>query len=826
MTDQLNADREESSGSDWSDLQMLWQAEAKRTKLNLSIDELAVAAGRRADELRTVVKWRDYREIGISLLMIPIWIWIGVASGQVWTWYLTLIAIVWGAGYQIYQRRRQLHIATKVPPDASYLDTLKENRRQSQFQINHLSSVLWWYLLPYGIPLIIYFIHIGWNISRSWAEFTVMSAIWIGFVIGLYYYLYRLNLSVAQNNLMPQRDAMDQLIRQLEDGQTEIDDQMAESLAAIEKPACNWVQNWNQMIPSWSVAGLIVAATVLGFVIGYLLPLPFDWPRWCGGGLFANTGFCLTFFPNRYWQFRRRTQGTVVDHGRLRGPAAFVFALLFFVVAITLAVFFQLGKSLIRDRTPQSSPELILAPDEILPGDPRGIDFWLEDLVADQFPSLSVAIVREGQIDYLRAFGWADIDEKIAADPQTPYNVASVTKALTGTLAAILHEREIVDLDKPLVKYLPPKVQVSNTPAVGSQITLRHLATHTSGLPRDIPGKVQSTEGAYALEPERLYRQLADVSLNAPPGQNELYSNLGFELLGHALENATQKSFGELIQEHIAGPLEMNFTFIPESGSTSRRDFRVATGYARTFKIRHEQTRSMQSRLAGSGGLVSSAECLAKFLIANMEPGGLSGEAMQLAHQPTTLQDGSMNDSGLGWSIRRRADIGEVIKKNGGRINCSAWIGFSPQHRIGVVVLTNSGEKSVDEIGYRLLEAAVPLDDRSLIVDGKYVKVTPFNAVRWDNDDRPSVRVNRLWISLTSIDETPIRDVIRFAKQRYGDQYRKRFSEDFVEVMFEMGKPIQWKVALGYRRNDGTEGQLRRMMTAADRNAVREANRQ
>ena len=176
------------------------------------------------------------------------------------------------------------------------------------------------------------------------------------------------------------------------------------------------------------------------------------------------------------------------------------------------------------------------------------IDTWLQKQVdLAKYPSLTVAIVRDGKIVYQGAFGFEDIKTGKKATLQTQYHVASVTKAFTASLAVMLHEHGVVDLDQPVVTYLPEDVSISTTPEVGATITLRQLASHTSGLPRGVPGRVQSVEGWYELEPQRLYDHLANVKLDSDPGTDEEYSNLGFGLLGHALERAADKPFDRAV---------------------------------------------------------------------------------------------------------------------------------------------------------------------------------------------------------------------------------------------------------------------------------------
>src|SRR5919108_3192535 len=110
-------------------------------------------------------------------------------------------------------------------------------------------------------------------------------------------------------------------------------------------------------------------------------------------------------------------------------------------------------------------------------GDISRVDAWLQEQVAlARYPSLSVAIVRDDKIVYLRAFGFEDTKARRKATPKTSYNAASVTKAFTASLAVMLHDRGVVDLDQPVIKYLPKDVSISTRPEVGATITLRQLA--------------------------------------------------------------------------------------------------------------------------------------------------------------------------------------------------------------------------------------------------------------------------------------------------------------------------------------------------------------
>lgn len=159
-----------------------------------------------------------------------------------------------------------------------------------------------------------------------------------------------------------------------------------------------------------------------------------------------------------------------------------------------------------------------------------------------------------------------------------------------------------------------------------------------------MPGKVQSAYWHYDLDPERFYALLPDVTLEAEPGTTARYSNLGFGLLGHALELAAKNPLNELFQEHICKPLGLAHTALHVDA-----DLLVVTGYSTPPPL--PERASYQHRLAGSGGLVTSAGDLAKFLAAHMKPGTFSSNTLATLHTPTKLKNGALTRRALGWSI-------------------------------------------------------------------------------------------------------------------------------------------------------------------------------
>jgi CubicO group peptidase (beta-lactamase class C family) len=167
------------------------------------------------------------------------------------------------------------------------------------------------------------------------------------------------------------------------------------------------------------------------------------------------------------------------------------------------------------------------------------------------------------------------------------------------------------------------------------------------------------------------------------------------------LESAAGKSFDQLLREMLCDPLQLERTAIHVDDK-----LRVATGYG-SSSPRREKEHSYRERFASSGGLIASAPDLAQFLAAQMKPGFFSTEMLAQLHTPSRLSDGSMARTALGWTIRSNETVGRILEKNGGRNNCSAWIGFAPEHGVGIAVVANCGGPDVDAIGKWLLERSV-----------------------------------------------------------------------------------------------------------------------
>lgn len=834
--------------------QQAWKADSAQMQVSVDTDLLAKEVQHSHENFQSTIFWRDVREAGISLFLIPIWLVIGYTMSLSWTWYLGIPAFIFVAGFILLDRKRNPQRASE--PGEPLVFYVNESLTQVEHQIRLLRNVFWWYLLPFGLPCMAFFLDTAWATSSDWLEFVLFGGFLNLFLVVMYWGVYRLNQSAVRGHLEPRRQDLVKLVQSLESETTDDDaGDIMELVSALADPVRNvglspgwgrWAENWNRIVPSWREAAWIILPTLIGACCGFWYSIPDMGPVLFQAVVAAVISFEVAV--GIVWLRSHQKQKRVIAAGdevnsqdgsvssakadtellatpkRLpRAPAFVILVLTLLIGVMAFVALYAFFAEIHGTSTRASKLEDVSAfDDEAI----SHLDAWMQRMFDDTYPSLSAVIVRDGEVVYQGVFGLEDIQEHRQATPQTQYNVASVTKAFTASLAVILHERGVIDLDQPVVKYLPNGVSISTTPEIGATITLRQLATHTSGLPRGVPGRVQSVEGWYELEPQRLYDHLAKVTLNQrdpvadlmlkqQPDYREEYSNLGYGLLGHALELAADKPLDQLMQELICDPLMLTRTAIQ-----SDETLRPATNYPHGSRI--AKTHSFQERLAASEGLVASIEDLGKFLAAQMKPGVFSREMLEQLHAETKLPDGSPSGRSLGWSVRQRESIGRILKKNGGRSNCSAWIGFAPEHGVGVAVVTNCGGPDVDLIGYRLLEASIPLSQKKLVTKDGYAKVAPYTGIRWEQDT-PIVCVNGQWQALVSINEIPIARIMEFANKEYRGKAQKRFAEDLVEVMAKMGYQPDWKVTLELRSEDGQVEKSQVLMTKEKRELVRKS---
>ena len=284
---------------------------------------------------------------------------------------------------------------------------------------------------------------------------------------------------------------------------------------------------------------------------------------------------------------------------------------------------------------------------------------------------------------------------------RTVYEIGSITKVFTAVTLAEMAIKGEVALDDPVQRYLPDSVHVPSRP--GHEITLRLLSAQRSGLPR-MPGNFAPADMSnpyVGYDPAHLYAFLNGYTLPRDPGASYEYSNLGVNLLGLALTRRNGTAYDEMVLKRVAGPLGMTDTRVTLTPDLRAR---FAHGYAGEQEAANWD---FDPYLGGAGSLRSTAADMATFLAAAI---GLRHTPLDSAFRLTEAIEfdaGPTMRIGLGWHVIG-PDSAEGIWHNGGTGGYRTFIGFDPQRKIGVVVLSNS-TLSIDDIAFHILNPASPL---------------------------------------------------------------------------------------------------------------------
>lgn len=342
------------------------------------------------------------------------------------------------------------------------------------------------------------------------------------------------------------------------------------------------------------------------------------------------------------------------------------------------------------------------------------IDRLVNPLIEGQALVGCVVGVIDGEAREVHAYGEVHRGERDRPNGKTLYEIGSITKAFTGTLLADMHQRGLVQIEQPLQELLPKGV---TAPIADDQpITLLHLATHTSGLPRLPSNMDPGHPNPYAdYTAEKMFTFLAGHNLRRVPGKYE-YSNYGMGLLGQVLAERTGESYEELVVERICEPLGMDDTRVTLNDEQSKR---FAPAYNGELAASNHWD---LASLAGAGGLRSTVDDMLKFAAAALEEDDDRPvcRAIRLAWEKRHGEPGEIG-VGLGWHIARD---GVTRWHNGQTGGFSSALFIYPPRRLAVVVLANTATDHTTTLGERIIQSLLGIDVEPIEVR-KVVEVDP-----------------------------------------------------------------------------------------------------
>lgn len=337
----------------------------------------------------------------------------------------------------------------------------------------------------------------------------------------------------------------------------------------------------------------------------------------------------------------------------------------------------------------------------------------LEDAIETRaLPGAAVAVVTSGRLVALKGFGHFTFEKhSTPVTVDSIFDLASVSKVVATTAETmILYERGLLDLDVPVESVL---TEFASDDKRRKEVTLRTLLAHSSGLP--------AYEKLYlrAKTREELLTACFAVPLKHPPGTHAEYSDIGFILLGLALERIAGESLDTFCQREIFGPLAMTHTtFNPPPSWKSQI---VPTAYDETFRKRiiqgevQDENASVLGGVAGHAGVFATASDLATFAHVLLNGGApiTRRETLRLFTQRQSSPPGTSR--ALGWDTPSApSQSGKYFSKSSfghlGFTGTSLWI--DPERQISVVLLTNRtwpdcSNQSIKEVRPRFHDAVI-----------------------------------------------------------------------------------------------------------------------
>jgi hypothetical protein len=194
-------------------LQAAWQSQPQPA---VDSDRLVREFRQGQEKFAATILWRDAREVGVSLVLLPVWVVMGVWIGLPWTWYLVMPGIVWIAAFMTADRMRQRR--RRAGPDAPLVRGVESSLAEVEHQIWLLRNVAWWYLLPLAVPMLAFFGHIFWQASRGnvW-EMAVATSIAVVIVGVVNAGVYWINQKAVRSTLEPRRQELAVMLKSLSD---------------------------------------------------------------------------------------------------------------------------------------------------------------------------------------------------------------------------------------------------------------------------------------------------------------------------------------------------------------------------------------------------------------------------------------------------------------------------------------------------------------------------------------------------------------------------------------------------------------------------------
>ena len=326
----------------------------------------------------------------------------------------------------------------------------------------------------------------------------------------------------------------------------------------------------------------------------------------------------------------------------------------------------------------------------------KELDAALQEIIAHwDMPGLAVGVVQGDEIVYAKGFGVQSLEKRIPVTPDSIFCVASVSKPFVATAVMQLAERGEINLDAPILQYLP-YFQMNDERY--RQITIRQMLSHTSGMPdmdeneyNELVTHPEWDDGAA----ERFVRHLSKRKLTANPGERFCYSNIAYNVLGDMIAKVTGKSFESAVKEQVLIPSGMlNSTFLP----TEIPPDLLAVPHLRSPEMRVNPIYPYHRADAPASFLHTTAQDMCHWGITCLNRGNYGGQSIlspasyEMMWTPVAERSHSRpsmyEEMGLGWTLGHFKGVKTVIHGGAG-FGWTAFLLILPEKNCAAAILCN-----------------------------------------------------------------------------------------------------------------------------------------
>ncbi len=319
-----------------------------------------------------------------------------------------------------------------------------------------------------------------------------------------------------------------------------------------------------------------------------------------------------------------------------------------------------------------------------------------EGLKNQRIPGGAVVIVKEGRLIFQQGFGVKESGKTEQADEHTVFRLGSVSKGFASVLTGVLVDEALISWDKPVSGYLVDFKL--NDPEQTDRVQVKHILSHTSGLPRH--AYTNLVEDGLSLD--RIIPRLERVPLIAKEGEQLAYQNAAYSVIEKVLEAQTELDFDSLLQQKLFEPLGMiNSSANYDSIRYSENKAYPHVWYSRAKGRVPVKISKKYYNAISSGGINASASDMGQWLrlLTGYYPEIISEETLNEIFEPiatinnkrfSRYWDGvNKSHYGMGWRILDNE--GQKIVYHGGYVNgYRSEIAFDPDNGIGICVLINA----------------------------------------------------------------------------------------------------------------------------------------